>query len=108
VQPLITFDYAVAGMGLDGIAPAGPQAITVTASHLQLAASPAITTARAQFSLNGGRSWRRAHVRDLGRGRFKVTFAAPRGAGVTLRVTATDTAGNSLTEIIQRAYQTSA
>lgn len=108
VQPLITFDYAVAGMGLDGIVPAGPQAITVTARHLQLAAAPAITTAQAQISLNGGQSWRRARVRDLGRGRFKVTFTAPRGAGVTLRVTARDTAGNSLTEIIQRAYQTSA
>ena len=107
-QPLITLDYAVAGMGLTGTAPAGPQAITVTAGHAQPAAGPAITSARTQISLNGGRTWQRARVRALGRGRFRVTFTAPRSAGITLRVTARDAAGNSLTETILRGYQTSA
>ncbi|MGH3398590.1 MAG: hypothetical protein ACRDPO_28280, partial [Streptosporangiaceae bacterium] len=107
-QPLITLDYAVAGMGLTGTAPAGPQAITVIAGHAQPAAGPAITSARAQISLNGGRTWQRTRVRALGRGRFLVTFTAPRSAQVSLRVTARDAAGSSLTENILRAYRTAA
>jgi len=108
VQPLITLDYAVHGLSLSGTAPAGAQAITVTAGHLQLASDPAVTSARTKVSLNGGRTWTRAGVRALGRGRFLVTFTAPRSAWVTLRVTARDTAGNSLTETILAAYRTAA
>ena len=65
-------------------------------------------SARTQISLNGGRTWQRARVRALGQGRFRVTFTAPRSAGITLRVTARDAAGNSVTETILRGYQTSA
>ena len=108
VQPLITLNYAVAGISLTGTAPAGPQAITITARHLQPTACPAITSARASFSLNGGRTWQQARARALGHGRFQVTFTAPRSAGITLRIRAKDAAGNSLTESIVRAYQTSA
>lgn len=108
VQPLITLDYAVRGLSLTGTAPAGVQSITVTAGHLQLAPDPAINSARVQVSLNGGRTWQRAGVRAVGRGRFRVTFTAPRSARVTLRVTARDTAGNSLTETILAAYRTAA
>jgi hypothetical protein len=107
-QPLITLDYAVAGMGLTGTVPAGPQAITVTAAPAQPAAGPAVTSARAQVSLNAGRTWRRARVRALGHGRFRVTFTAPRSARVSLHVTARDAAGGSLSEYILRAYRTSA
>ncbi len=107
-QPLITLDYAVAGMGLTGTAPAGPQAITVTAGQAQPAAGPAVTSASAQISLNGGRTWRRARVRALGHGRFRVTFTAPRSAQVSLHVTARDAGGGSLSEYILRAYRTSA
>jgi hypothetical protein len=106
VQPLIMLDYAVAGMDLRGIVPAGRQAITVTARHLQLAAAPAVNSLRAQFSLNGGKTWQRAGTMDLGQGRFRVTFSAAHSAGVTLRITAADPAGSSLTETIVRAYQT--
>jgi hypothetical protein len=104
----MTFDYAVAGIGMTGTARAGRQSITVTARHLQLAADPAITAASARFSLNNGRSWHRAGIRALGHDRFRLTFAAPRSAGITLRVTARDAAGGGLTETILRAYQTAA
>lgn len=108
VQPMITLDYGVAGLGLNGAAPAGTQTVTVTARHLQLAPSPAIRRARAQVSLDGGRTWTAARVRALRAGRFLVTFTVPRAAQVSLRVTATDAAGNSLTETIMRAYRTPA
>ena len=70
------------------------------------AASPAITRAQAQVSLNDGKSWQRARVRTAGRGRFRVKFTAPRSAQVSLRITAADVAGNTLTETILRAYRT--
>jgi hypothetical protein len=108
VQPMMTLDYGVAGLGLNGAAPAGPQAITVTAGHIQLAPSPAVTGALAQVSLNGGRTWERARVHAAGADRFRLTFTAPRSAQVSLRVTARDAAGNSLTEMILRAYRISA
>jgi hypothetical protein len=41
-------------------------------------------------------------------GQLRVTFTAPPSAKVSLRVTATDRAGNSLSETILRAYRTSA
>jgi hypothetical protein len=106
VQPMITLDYDVARLGLTGAAAAGPQAITVTAGHIQLAASPAITRALAQVSLNDGKSWQRARVRTAGGGRFRVTFTAPRSAQVSPRITAADATGNTLTETILRAYRT--
>jgi len=106
VQPMITLDYDVARLGLTGAAPAGPQAITVTVGHIELAASPAITRSLARVSLNNGKSWQRARVRTAGRGRFRVTFTAPRSAQVSLRITAADAAGNTLTETILRAYRT--
>jgi hypothetical protein len=108
VQPMITLDYLVARLGLDGAACPGRQAITITAGHIQLAPSTPITRLRAQVSLNGGRTWRQAQVQPAGPDRFGATFTAPPATLVSLRVTATDTAGNSLTETILNAYQTSA
>jgi hypothetical protein len=58
--------------------------------------------------LNGGRTWQRAQVRAAGADHFGVTFTAPPSAKVSLRVIATDRAGNSLSETILRAYRTSA
>jgi hypothetical protein len=107
-QPMITLDYQVAGLGLNGAACPGRQAITITAGHIQLAPSAPITRLQAQVSLNGGKTWRQAQVRHAGQDRFAATFTAPPSALVSLRVTATDTAGNGLTETIVNAYQTSA
>jgi hypothetical protein len=108
VQPMITLDYQVARLGLDGAACPGRQAIAITAGHIQLAPSIPITRLQAQVSLNGGKTWRPAQARPAGPDRFATTFTAPSSALVSLRVTATDTAGNSLTETIVNAYQTSA
>ena len=39
-----------------------------------------------------------------GGGNFRIAFTAPGGVDVTLRVSATDAAGGSITENILRAY----
>jgi hypothetical protein len=108
VQPMITLDYQVARLGLDGAACPGRQAITITAGHIQLAPSTPVTRLQAQVSLNGGKTWRRAQVRPAGPDRFGATFTAGPSALVSLRVTAMDSAGNTLTETILNAYGTSA
>jgi hypothetical protein len=108
VQPMITLDYQVARLGLDGEACPGRQAIAITAGHIQLAPSLPVTRLRAQVSLNGGKTWQQAQVAPAGPDRFGATFTAGPSALVSLRVTATDSAGNSLTETILNAYRTSA
>jgi hypothetical protein len=108
VQPMITLDYQVARLALDGAACPGRQAIAITAGHIQLAPAVPVTRLQAQVSLNGGKTWRPAQIRRAGRGRFGVTFTAPPRALVSLRVTAMDAAGNGLTETIVNAYRTSA
>jgi hypothetical protein len=105
---MITLDYQVARLGLDGAACPGHQAIAITAGHIQLAPSIPVTRLRAQVSFNGGKTWRQAQVRPAGPDRFAAAFTAGPSALVSLRVTAMDTAGNSLAETILNAYRTSA
>jgi hypothetical protein len=104
VQPLLTLAYQVRGLALDGTAPAGPQLIELTVGHLQLARAARVTAAAAQVSCDDGQRWQRATVTASGSGLFRVGFRVPRGCGVTLRVSATDAAGGSVTETITRAY----
>ena len=108
VQPMITLDYQVARLGLDGAACPGRQVIAITAGHIQLAPSIPVTRLQVQVSLNGGKTWQRAQVRPASPDRFGTTFTAGRSALVSLRVTAMDSAGNGLTETILNAYATSA
>jgi hypothetical protein len=104
IQPLLTLGYQVRGLSLTGDTAAGPQAIDVSAGHLQQAASSAVTGLTAAWSLNDGQSWRPASVTAAGSGQFRLGFSAPAGTDVTLRVSATDAAGGSVTETIVRAY----
>jgi hypothetical protein len=111
VQPMMTLLYQVAGLGLDGSASPGNQLVVVNAGHLQLAPAAPVTAMTVAVSLNNGRTWRPAAVSALGGGRFAAAFAAPapflRPVYVSLRVQASDSAGNSITETVIRAYQTS-
>jgi hypothetical protein len=104
VQPLITLRYLVAGLALDGSAPAGRQRLTIVATHLPLAEAAPITAAGLAVSFDGGTTWRRASVAGAGPGRFQATFTAPAGSLVTLRASARDAAGGSVTETITGGY----
>jgi hypothetical protein len=104
VQPMMTLDYGVARLGLDGVAPAGRQVLDVTAGHIQPARNTRITGASVRVSLNGGQTWRAARVTRTGARTFRAVFNAPAGTYVMLRTRATDAAGGSITEVITRAY----
>ena len=103
-QPLMTLNYAVGGLSLAGQTRPGRQVIVVTAGHVQPAGPAAITGARAQVSFDGGHSWHTASVTARGHGRFRVGFRAPAGVDVTLRVSASDAIGGSISETITDAY----
>jgi len=104
VQPMMTLDYHVHGLPPDGRTPAGPQVIRLDVGHLQLAEAARITGASTQVSYDDGQSFHPASVASLGGGHFRISFTAPAGVDVTLRVRATDAAGGSITETILRAY----
>ena len=103
-EPMMTLRYAVQNLALDGATPPGLQVLRIFARHLQLARASRVTRATVQVSLDGGKTWRPARV--VGRdGTYTALFTAPPGARVTLRTSATDAAGGSITETITNAYR---
>lgn len=105
VQPMMTLDYNVTGMALNGTTAPGRQVIRLTVGHLQLGGHARITGATVRVSYDGGRTWRNATVTSAGAGNFTISFTAPVHADVTLRTGATDAAGGAITETIQDAYR---
>ena len=105
VQPMMTLDYHVRGIALDGTTATGAQLVTLHAGHIQPAVASRITVAAAQVSCDDGKTWHRTAVHLVGGGNFRVTFAGPSGCAVTLRMSAADAAGDSIVETVHRAYQ---
>jgi hypothetical protein len=103
-QPMMTLGYAVAGMALNDTTGAGAQVVHLAIGHIQLSAASVITGARLSVSFDGGQTWRPATVTGHG-GQYAAAFDAPAGATVSLRTTATDAAGGSITQTITHAYQ---
>lgn len=104
VEPMMTLGYAVAGLSLAGSAPAGAQVVHVFAGHVQLARAVAVTGARVAVSFDGGKSWQPAKVTGSA-GSYAASFSAAAGAKVSLRTSAVDAAGGTITETLINAYQ---
>lgn len=105
IEPMMTLRYGVAGLRLGGAAPAGRQVVHVLAGHLQAVKATAITRVSVSVSFDGGKTWDQARVSGHG-GSYAAVFTAPPGALVTLRTTAADAAGGTVTETITSAYRT--
>ena len=101
---MMTLRYGVVGLRLNGSAAPGQQVVRVLVRHLQLARAAKVTGATVSVSFDGGKTWRAARMtgRD---GSYAAVFRARPGARVTLRTSASDAAGGSVTETITRAYQ---
>ncbi len=76
----------------------------VTAGHLELANAAKVTAAKVAVSLDGGKTWQQATVTGSG-GSYTASFKAPAGANVSLRTSAADAAGGTITETLINAYQ---
>jgi hypothetical protein len=72
--------------------------------HIQLAAAAPVSRVAAEVSCGKGQAWRRADVRPEGGGNYRIGFSARGGCALTMRVSAADTVGDSITETIERAY----
>ena len=103
VQPMMTLRYGVAGMNLSGATNAGQQVVHVQAGHLQLARAAKITGVGVSVSFDGGKTWHPAQMTGSGNS-YDAVFSAPAGARVTLRTSASDGSGGSVTETIHNAY----
>src|SRR5262249_55886343 len=79
VEPMMTLNYQVAGLGLNGRARPGPQAISLTAGHIQLAPDSRITRAAIAVSYDRGKTWHTARVTRTSAGMFRAVFTAPAG-----------------------------
>ncbi|MDX2710151.1 peptidase, partial [Streptomyces sp. PA03-6a] len=101
--PLVQLDYAVA-TDLSGKAKRRT-ALTVTASHLKGAAGAgAIRTVNLEVSYDDGATWRRTTLRQSGGG-WKAQLDAPsRARFASLRTTARDSKGNSVSQTLIRAF----
>ncbi|MFF7211976.1 S8 family serine peptidase [Streptomyces sp. NPDC008238] len=101
--PLVQLDYAVA---TDLSGKAGRRTcLTVTASHLKGAAGAGtIRTVTVEVSYDDGATWRRTTLRQSGGG-WKAQLDAPsRARFASLRTTARDTKGNSVSQTLIRAF----
>ncbi|HEV2370764.1 MAG TPA: hypothetical protein VGS19_01230 [Streptosporangiaceae bacterium] len=106
VEAMLVPRYQVAGLTLQGSTQPGPQALTITISHLQQATAWPITQAKVEVSYDNGATWQPVTLIRTSAGQFRATYTAPASAGVSLRVSARDAHGATVTETIDRAYQT--
>ena len=106
-QPLLSLRYGVAGEAVTGVVRPGLQVISLAVGHVQPSPAIRITRAAMSVSFNGGRTWHQARItgRD---GRYSAAFSAPAGARVTLRTSAADAAGGTVTQTVARAYRIAA
>jgi len=104
--PLVTASYQLKA-GMDGTAPAGPDQVVVTFAHAPGGQNLPFAKASVQVSFDGGATWTPTFLADLGGGRYRAQWTNPAsttGGDVALRVSATDVAGNSLTQSVTSAF----
>ncbi|MEV1172061.1 S8 family serine peptidase [Nonomuraea sp. NPDC049784] len=109
-QPAVLIRYDLP-LDLLNRAPAG-EAFTFdlrAGAHSSVRRAPVVDRVRVEYSVDDGVTWQDAtRVKKRGDGRFRVEVAHPALAQtsgfVSLRVTASDTAGGSTTQTINRAY----
>jgi hypothetical protein len=108
VQPLLTLDYQVHGQALNGTTAAGAQVLGLTVGHIEpwSGSGAAISGVSVSVSYDSGHGWHAAVVRAAGAGAYRVTYSAPAGSCVSLRVHAADAAGGQISETISCGYKT--
>ncbi|MCF1507175.1 S8 family serine peptidase [Streptomyces glomeratus] len=107
--PLLQLDYAVPVDAQNAVGPVRTHDLGVTVRMQDGMAAPRGVTLKVEASYDDGRSWTTARTAQRGGdGRFTATVERPSSvhgdAYVTLRVTATDAAGDSVQQTVNRAY----
>lgn len=110
-EPLIFLRYDL-GLALDNTAKAnGTHRVTVTGYYQdRLSKPPTVTELRVEASVDGGKTWQPAvSTQAGGQNTFTAQIKHPKRdeapGGVALRITATDSAGDTVKQTIPKAYQ---
>ncbi|WOX21417.1 hypothetical protein [Streptomyces solicathayae] len=109
-EPLIFLRYDF-GLGLDNTAPAEEaHPVTVTGYYQdRLGTPPTVTRLRAEASFDGGKTWKPVTTTAGGKNTFTARITHPSrdraSGGVALRISATDSAGNTVEQTIPQAYR---
>ncbi|MFD7441782.1 S8 family serine peptidase [Streptomyces sp. NPDC059909] len=107
--PLLQVDYGVP-VDLTNTVDGGKlHELDLTVRNQDGLAAPAGVELKVEASFDDGKTWQgRVRVEDRGDNRFTATIERPdgqrQGAYVTLRVTASDKAGNTVKQTVERAY----
>ncbi|MGW8983317.1 S8 family serine peptidase [Streptomyces parvus] len=104
--PLLQLDYDVPVDARNVVEGGRSHRVGVKVRAQKGLAAPRGVTLRVEASYDDGRTWTTARTKahgDLGF-RAELTTPAQRRAWVTLRVTASDSAGNTVRQTVQRAY----
>jgi hypothetical protein len=84
---------------------AGPVTADINVHHLQGAAQPGIDAVTVRVSFDDEQTWQHAAVTATGAGQYHVSYTNPSGAATaSLWLTAHDSQGNTLSQVIHRAY----
>ncbi|WP_406320062.1 S8 family serine peptidase [Streptomyces sp. NBC_01637] len=107
--PLLQVDYDVPADLSNTVRSRGRHDIDLAVRHQDGLAAPAGVKLKVEASFDDGRSWMgQVRIRDRSHNRYTATIEQPgnqrQGGYVTLRVTATDKAGNSVRQTVERAY----
>lgn len=108
-EPLIFLRYDF-DLALDNTAKAGEtHEITVVGYYQErITTVPKVSSLKAETSFDGGRTWGPATTRATGRSTFTTTIKNPRrdqaAKGVGLRISATDSEGNTVRQTLPAAY----
>lgn len=108
-QPLIQLEHLLP-LDLNNRAPVGKPFTfeTTAASHTGARGGGPVTQLKVSASADDGVSWAPAVVKPVGDGRWTVTVTPARsavaGGYIWLRTEARDSAGNTVTQTVQRAY----
>lgn len=115
VLPLVDIDYtdvtnAVNGHSVLDLTNTAPRSqlvsLNLTANHQNGSTASAVGQVSVQVSYDDGATWLPASTRSTGNGTFRATYLHPaQGQYVSLRVTASDSAGNSVQQTLVRAYR---
>jgi subtilisin family serine protease len=104
VMPVLQLDFRV-GADLAGDLPGGRQSIGLAASHLPGAVGAGrIAGATLSVSYDDGVTWRPASLAGRAGSGWTASFVAPRTGYVSLKARAWDSAGNTVTQEVIRAY----
>ncbi|MFF3949575.1 S8 family serine peptidase [Streptomyces sp. NPDC001902] len=107
--PLLQVDYGVPADVRNTVDGGKRHELALTVRNQDGLAAPTGVKLKVEASFDEGTSWNgRVRVEDRGHNRFTATIERPgdqrKGAYVTLRVTASDKAGNTVQQTVERAY----